>query len=176
MNQEKAVIILSGLPCTGKSHIRNDLYKISDSSFVYSTDDMLELIAARIGKTYSEVFNEFISDATQDMNQKLEVAVSEGIETIIWDQTNLSLKKRESIVKKIRELEKKYSVEQPYKIVHYSIRPPEYVEEWISFAMHSRPGKTIPENTLRDMLNRYEIPGIDTLETNVTYFMPIWRS
>lgn len=175
----KKVYILSGLPCTGKTALRTPLSEgLSGTVFEYSTDDMLELVASRIGKTYSDVFNQYISDVTQDMNQKLEVAISEGVENIIWDQTNLSLKKRESIISRIRSLEKKYSIEKPYEIAYWSVQPPEsvYVEEWLSFAMNSRPGKEIREEALRDMLNRYEIPGIDTLETSVTYFMPIWRS
>jgi len=140
--------ILVGLPGSGKSTwIKNNV----DSSFsIISTDNIIEKIAKQQNKTYSEVFNDNIKYATQQMNHDLDLAIKQG-KNIVWDQTNLSAKKRASILNRIPKNYKKICVlfDVPLPVLYDRL-----------YKRGNETGKYIPNKVIGDMLKTYQEPDL----------------
>jgi predicted kinase len=149
------VYMLIGVPGSGKSTwIANQEW--AKDCVLVSTDKLIDLEAARQGKTYNEVFKGYISEATQLMNEDIKTAVAEG-KDIIWDQTNTSRKTRKSKLTQVPDY---------YKIAVVFATPDD--EEW-KRRLESRPGKSIPQNILRAMADGLQVPTEDE-------FDEIWRA
>jgi predicted kinase len=102
MSRIPTLIVMAGLPGCGKSHAANNFLKmtsIASLPFIYSTDNFIEEKAKAANSTYSNMFEETIREATHwnDDNVKAAFAADNDV---IWDQTNLGLKKRRSIISK----------------------------------------------------------------------------
>lgn len=91
---EQTVIFLVGLPCSGKS-----TWVKSHNSFmtVCSSDQLIEEYAASIGKTYSDVFKEYVKTADKLFKEKVKKCI-ESNESIIIDRTNLTAKGRKKLL------------------------------------------------------------------------------
>lgn len=138
--------VLVGVPGAGKStYIKNHLKGV-----ILSTDDYIEKIASETGKTYNEVFSkETMREAISELNSNLSKAIFNK-ENIIWDQTNLSVKKRASILAEFKGTDyEKIAV----------VFPTPNEEEW-KRRLNSRPGKTIPIHVLNSMAKSLEYPTI----------------
>lgn len=146
--------VMVGLPATGKSTRVGALTATNPHVFVYSTDALLEEWAAEEGKTYNEVFNDLIGEATGAMNHALEVAIRERLD-IIWDQTNLSAKKRAKIINRMRNA--KYTVECECLVF------PQGDSQWEDWQhrLKSRRGKTIPDSVIESMMDSFVMPTVD---------------
>jgi predicted ABC-type ATPase len=96
--------VMVGLPGLGKSTLLNfvDNPEFCDTVFVYSTDRYIENAADRLGKTYDDVFEEYVGSATKYMNDALDSAIKDGVD-VYWDQTNLGVKKRAKIINRMRQ-------------------------------------------------------------------------
>jgi predicted kinase len=119
--------------------------------FVYSTDNILERIAEQLGKTYDEVFEKHIKSAQTESDIGLAEAIKNGLD-IIWDQTNLTIKKRRRIIDRMRRA--------GYSVDCECFERPESVKditEW-NRRLHSRPGKTIPDHILANMARTFVAP------------------
>ena len=84
--------MLIGVPGAGKSTwIANQLW-VNDCVYI-SSDQLIEEEAQRQGKTYNDVFKDYVNTAISLM---LEQAVSarEAGKNIIWDQTSVNVKSR----------------------------------------------------------------------------------
>lgn len=141
--------MLCGIPTSGKSTYVESLLKIDYwiNSVVLSTDYYIDYYAKKVGKTYNEVFDNYISVATDSMNKYLQFAI-ENNKNIIWDQTNLSVKTRRKKLSKLPSI---------YKIgaVYFEIS----LEEALERNKH-REGKFIPESILKRMYHQFEKPTI----------------
>lgn len=150
----KKFVMLVGLPASGKSTWATKqiayLEKNNISYVVISSDDYIEAKAAELGKTYAEVFSQFIGDAGKNMMVVLKQALADGVEFIIWDQTNLDVKTRG---KKLALVPDDYT-----KSAVIFDRPED--EEW-DRRLNSRPGKTIPRHILDAMESRVVHPTFD---------------
>lgn len=151
-------IVMVGLPGTGKSTAVNrvirDMGDHGDLAFVYSTDNLIEDWAKGQGWSYDFAFAKYIDKATSEMNRMLDIAIREGRD-IVWDQTNTGTKKREKIVRRMKNA--------GYTVVCECIRPPiseEEIDEWLD-RLKNRPGKTIPDNVMSSMMENYTIPTLD---------------
>lgn len=134
--------MLIGVPGSGKTTwIKNNKH----NAVVLSTDDKIETEAARVGKTYSEVFQSTIKQATSEMEADLVQAVKLR-KDIIWDQTNLTVKSRKSKLAKIPK---------DYKKIAVFFHVPEDLRQRLA----SRPGKVIPEPIVLSMINQLEPPS-----------------
>lgn len=158
--------VMVGLPACGKSSTIKHLLK--DETWVYSTDDYIENVAKSKGLTYSEVFSDYIGEATKYNNDTLEEVLKAG-RHIIWDQTNLTLKKRRVIINRMRQ--------NGYIVNCRCIVPPEPghfddLKVW-KFRLNNRPGKTIPEHVITSMYNSYTEPTLDE-GFDALYFYNIW--
>ena len=83
------VYVLVGVPGSGKSTwIKNQDWALGLS--VVSTDNFVEQEATRQGKTYNEVFKDYMPVAIRLMANQVEVCKANGHD-IIWDQTSTCL-------------------------------------------------------------------------------------
>ena len=147
--------VMVGLPGTGKSTLVQRI-QTNPSTFIYSTDNILERIAAQLDKTYDEVFDNHFDSAQTEANIFLAEAIKNK-QDIIWDQINIGLGKRKKILNRMRQA--------GYQVRCKCIIPPnnDYSgdkEDWV-YRLNNRPGKTIPQNILTNMIEWYILPTID---------------
>lgn len=155
------IFVLVGLPGTGKSTLISNLLLDYDPVFVYSTDNYIQDLADSQDKTYNDLFASNIKEATAFMDEQLLSAIKEKKE-VIWDQTNLRIKKRRSIISKFPSSWRKEC---------YVIVPPldnSEVSVW-NKRLLSREGKTIPQYVIDSMQSSFEYPtrteGFDCIKS-----------
>lgn len=140
--------VLVGLPGSGKStSIPEDF-----DGFIYSTDNYIEQCAKMNGWTYNEAFSEFIGPATKQMNEQVQLAIKQNSD-VLWDQTNMSSKKRLGILSKFPK---------SYKKICVCRVPPRTDDEWLELGIRlgSREGKLIPHHIVEMMADSYVEPTI----------------
>lgn len=102
--------MMVGVPASGKSTwIRNQY--LNDQYVVASTDHYVEKYAEEVGKTYSEVFDEYMPTAVNLMAADV-VEARDANKHIIWDQTSTTVASR---AKKIRMLPEYYKIAVVFK-------------------------------------------------------------
>lgn len=159
--------VMVGLPASGKSTqvaLQRDIYKYIDMDvFVYSTDQFIEDAAACFGSTYDKMFEANIKAATDSMNILLDDAIKEQ-KDIIWDQTNLGVKKRAKIINRMKQA--------GYQVRCECVMPPnnDYDEEKWEYRLNNRPGKTIPENVVASMIESFVVPTTDEGFDMITFY------
>ena len=149
---------LVGVPASGKStwyHNQSWLGEDKKNHKYVSTDQHVEGYALDQGKTYSEVFEEYMPTAVKQMMCNVNFAAALGLD-IVWDQTSTTVKSRR----------KKFAELPNYEHIAVVFRTPDAPEH--ARRLNSRPGKTIPDEIVQDMINRFEMP---TLEEG---FVEIW--
>lgn len=122
--------VLVGVPASGKSTwVKNQDW--ARDIPVVSTDKFVEEYAATQGKTYSEVFDEYMPIAVKLMANQVLICKANN-KDIIWDQTSTSVVTR---ARKIRMLPDYYKIAVVFKT-------PE--PEELARRLSSRAGKVIP--------------------------------
>jgi predicted kinase len=156
MNEKPKLYMLVGVPGSGKSTwVKNQEW--SKDCAIVSTDRWVELEAERTGKTYSEIFQEYMPKAVEMMAIQVELARDKGLD-IIWDQTSTTIHTR---AKKFRMLPDYYAIAVVF---------PTPESEELQKRLASRPGKVIPSEVLQSMIDRWEEPTEDE------GFKEIWRA
>jgi len=146
---------LIGVPGSGKTTwLGNQIWALGLT--VVSTDTFVEAYAAAQGRTYNQVFGDYMPTAIDLMVKQVAFAHEHG-HTVIWDQTSVTVASRR----------KKFRMLPDYQHIAVVFRTPEPVE--LAGRLASRPGKIIPEEIVQDMINRFEMP---TLEEG---FQEIWH-
>jgi predicted kinase len=144
-----------GVPGSGKSTwIKNQIWALGLS--IVSTDNFVEAYAYMQDKTYTQVFKEYMPVAVRLMANQVEVCKANGVD-IIWDQTSTTLASRT----------RKFNMLPDYEHIAVVFKTPD--PEELARRLASRPGKTIPEEVVFDMVRKFEMP---TLEEG---FVEIWR-
>ncbi len=129
--------VMVGVPGSGKSTwIKNQ--KWAKDIPVVSTDKFVEDYAKMQGKTYSEVFQEYMPIAVKLMANQVLICQANKTD-LIWDQTSTTIETR---AKKIRMLPDYYKIAVVFKTPE-----PEELKKRLS----SRPGKVIPEHVSEAM-------------------------
>jgi predicted kinase len=147
---------LVGIPASGKSTwIKNQIWALGLT--VVSTDSFVEDYARAQGKTYSEVFTDYMPTAVNLMAAQV-VRARELDHTIIWDQTSTTLASRT----------RKFNMLPEYDHIAVVFRTPEHKE--LVRRLLSRPGKEIPDHVIASMIASWEEP---TLEEG---FKEIWHA
>lgn len=145
---------LIGVPGSGKSTwIQKQLFK---KIAVVSTDNHVEKYALSVGKTYSEVFKEFMPEAVKLMADDV-VAAREANKNIIWDQTSTTVASRKRKFDMLPNYE--------HRAVVFETPP---MDELI-VRLNSRPGKIIPLDVVEIMILSFEPP------TKEEGFTEIWN-
>lgn len=140
---------LVGVPGSGKSTwISNQDWTIPCA--VISTDKWVEIYAREIGKTYSDVFTDFMPTAV-DLMAKEVVVAREMNRDIIWDQTSTTVKSRA----------KKFAMLPDYYHIAVVFRTPEHTELMRRLFSRHDSGKIIPEHVIASMIAGWEEPTED---------------
>lgn len=145
---------LVGVPGSGKSTWIED----QDWAIIcarVSTDKWVEIYAREVGRTYSEVFADFMPTAV-DLMAKEVVAAREMKRNIIWDQTSTTLASRR----------RKFAMLPNYEHIAVVFRTPSRDE--LDMRLSGRPGKHIPKNVIDSMIENWEEP------TEEEGFKEIW--
>lgn len=149
VNNGPEIIVMTGLPASGKSTWRDSFLAKSPKEYVIiSSDDEIEQMAAADGTTYSAGFDKYIGKATAITKQKFREAVNSG-SNIIWDQTNLSPKKRRSILDQVPDTYRKVAV--VFEITDAELK--QRLEK-----RERETGKHIPPQVMKNMANSYLPP------------------
>jgi predicted kinase len=135
--------VLVGVPASGKSTWIQNQNWIGDC-VVVSTDEFVEQYAASVGKTYSEVFDEYMPTAVELMTEKVKRAREAGLD-IVWDQTSCSIVTR---ARKIRMLPSYFKIAVVFKT------PP---TSELQKRLASRAGKNVPWEIVSDMAAKLEV-------------------
>jgi predicted kinase len=122
---------------------------------VVSTDAYVERFAQRMGKTYSEVFEEVMPRAIRLMMRRVRWAHERNLD-VIWDQTSTTAASRR----------RKFSALFDYDHIAVVFRTPAWPE--LKRRLDSRPGKTIPRKVIKGMIHSWEEPSEEE------GFMEIW--
>lgn len=142
--EQPKVYVLVGVPGAGKSTwIANQPW--AKDCVLVSTDALVEGYAASQGKTYSDVFVDYMPTAVDLMVEQVRKARSERRD-IVWDQTSTSIASRR---KKFRMLPDYY---------HIAVVFPTPPKEELNKRLASRPGKNIPWHVVQAMIDRWENP------------------
>jgi predicted kinase len=145
---------LVGVPGSGKSTwVAEQDWAITCSCI--STDKWVEIYAKEVGRTYSEVFNDFMPTAV-DLMAKEVVAARELRRDIVWDQTSTTIKSRA----------RKFNMLPDYEHIAVVFNTPSRIE--LKRRLESRPGKEIPDAVIEGMLASFEMP------TEEEGFKEIW--
>ena len=138
---------LVGVPGSGKTTwVRDQEWALGLT--IVSTDAFVEDYARAQGKTYSEVFADYMPTAVNLMAEQV-VRARELGHTVIWDQTSTTVKSRA----------RKFNMLPDYEHIAVVFRTPD--EEEHQRRLATRPGKVIPEAVLFDMVWNFEMPTED---------------
>ena len=144
-----------GVPGSGKSTwIRNQIWALGLT--VISTDAFVEDHARAQGRTYNEVFQDYMPQAVDLMAQQVVFAREHG-HSVIWDQTSTTVASRR----------KKFHMLPDYEHIAVVFGTPEPAE--LARRLAGRPGKRIPDHVMLSMLQNLKEP---TLEEG---FQEIWH-
>jgi predicted kinase len=145
---------LIGVPGSGKSTwIKNQTWTLG--MHIASTDNFVEDYAKAQGKTYSEVFDEYMPTAVTMMAEQVVFCRNNKLD-VIWDQTSVSFKSRK----------RKFSMLPDYEHIAIVFRTPE--KEELDRRLANRPGKNIPDHVMRSMIENFDMP------TEAEGFKEIW--
>lgn len=145
---------LIGVPGSGKSTwVESQDWALSCAKV--STDKWVEIYAKEVGRTYSEVFTDFMPTAVELMAKEV-VAARDAGRDIIWDQTSVNVKSRK----------KKFNMLPDYYHIAVVFKTPEHKE--LMRRLMNRPGKEIPDHVIASMIASFEMP------TEEEGFKEIW--
>jgi len=138
---------LIGVPGAGKSTWVANQDWAKDCAYI-STDHHVERQAELEGKTYNEVFKDFMPIAVKLMADDVVKAREEGRD-IIWDQTSTTIKSRT----------RKFNMLPDYKHIAVVFRTP--ARDELDVRLSGRPGKHIPKNVVDSMIAGWDEPTED---------------
>lgn len=136
------VFVMVGIPGSGKTTSR----AILNAKYFVSSDWHIERLAKQQGKSYNEVFDEVAGEAQSEMLKDVDFMIRMNA-SFIWDQTNLTRKKRKYILGKIP--------------VHYN-KVAVFIDVSVNTAIgrNNSRSRTIPEEIIIKMFHSLEPPSI----------------
>ena len=137
--------ILVGIPGSGKTTWVGHRKTNWGTTVFVSTDKFVDQEASKQNKTYSEVFNDSMQAALTKMINDVIDARDAG-KDIIWDQTSTTVQSRK----------RKFSMLPGYKMVAVIFRTPD--DQELQRRLNSRPGKVIPADVVKAMIDNFEEP------------------
>jgi predicted kinase len=138
------VYVLVGVPGAGKSTwVQNQDWALGLT--IVSTDAFVEHYARAQGKTYNEVFKDYMPTAVDLMTEQV-VFAREHEHTLIWDQTSTTVKSRK----------KKFRMLPNYEHIAVVFKTPDPLE--LAIRLKNRPGKNIPQHVIDSMIAGWQEP------------------
>jgi len=147
--------MLIGVPASGKSTWISKQDWAKDCRII-STDKYVEEYAKWHGKTYTEVFAEYMPMAVELMAEEVRFA-REDNQDIIWDQTSTTVSTRR----------KKFAMLPDYYAIAVVFRTPNRDE--LDVRLSGRPGKHIPKAVVDSMIEKWEEPTEDEGFSEIWY-------
>ena len=145
---------LIGVPGAGKSTwVKDQIWTLGLT--VVSTDPFVEDYARAQGKTYSQVFSDYMPIAVKLMANQALICQANGLD-VIWDQTSTTA------VSRIR----KFNTLPKYEHIAIVFRTPDL--DVLKARLAGRPGKEIPWEVVQGMIDNWEEP------TEEEGFKEIW--
>lgn len=150
------VYVLVGVPGSGKTTwVESQIW--ANHCVHISSDQLIEEEAKRQGKTYNDIFKDYVSEAISLMLDKV-IEAREAGKDIIWDQTSVNVKSRK----------KKFNMLPDYEHIAVVFDTPPV--DVLMKRLASRPGKNIPWEVVSSMINTFEMP------TEEEGFKEVWRT
>ena len=146
---------LIGVPAAGKSTWINSQNWIGGMEYV-STDHHVHAYAKEQGKTYEEVFKDYMPTAVDLMAQEVVAARTAGRD-VLWDQTSTTVKSRA----------RKFNMLPNYE--HIAVVFPTPSIAVLKERLANRVGQPIPWDVVQGMIDNWEEP------TEEEGFKEIWR-
>ena len=146
---------LIGVPAAGKSTWLNSQNWIGGMEYV-STDYHVHEYAKAQGKTYREVFEEYMPTAVELMAKEVVAARLAGRD-VLWDQTSTTVKSRA----------RKFNMLPDYN--HIAVVFPTPAIEVLKERLANRVDQPIPWEVVQGMIDNFEMP------TEEEGFKEIWR-
>lgn len=146
---------LIGVPASGKSTWINSQNWIGGMEYV-STDHHVHAYAKEQGKTYEEVFKDYMPTAVDLMAAEV-VAAREAGRDVLWDQTSTTVKSRA----------RKFNMLPNYEHIAVVFTTPAIAV--LKERLANRVGQPIPWEVVQGMIDNFEYP------TNEEGFKEIWR-
>ena len=132
---------LIGVPGAGKSTwIKDQIWTLGLT--VVSTDPFVEDYARAQGKTYSQVFSDYMPIAVKLMANQALICQANGLD-VIWDQTSTTA------VSRIR----KFNTLPKYEHIAIVFRTPDL--DVLKARLAGRPGKEIPWEVVQGMIDNW---------------------
>ena len=144
-----------GVPAAGKSTWINSQNWIGGMEYV-STDHHVHAYAKEQGKTYEEVFKDYMPTAVDLMAAEV-VAAREAGRDVLWDQTSTTVKSRA----------RKFNMLPNYEHIAVVFTTPAIAV--LKERLANRVGQPIPWEVVQGMIDNFEYP------TNEEGFKEIWR-
>lgn len=142
-----------GVPGSGKSTLLANMLRVRDDLeykyHVASSDDLIETYARAQGKTYTEVFAEYIGKANHVFERGIKEAAKNGIDIIV-DRTNISRSARAKILSLV-----------PGSYFRSAVVVGTPPREVLDARLSGRPGKFIPSGVIDRFLTSYVEPTYD---------------
>jgi predicted kinase len=146
---------LIGVPGAGKSTwIKNQDW--AKDIPVVSTDNFVEKYALEQGKTYNEVFKDYMPIAVKLMANQALICQANNLD-VIWDQTSTTIASRR----------RKFNTLPKYEHIAIVFNTPE--PEELARRLASRPGKNIPDHVMRSMIDGFQMPTEDEGFSQIWY-------
>jgi predicted kinase len=152
---------LFGVPGSGKSTwIKNQVWTLGLT--IVSTDAFVEDYARAQGKTYSEVFTEYMPTAVNLMAEQV-VFAREHEHTIIWDQTSTTVASRA----------KKFRMLPDYEHIAVVFKTPDRIilDKRLKDRAKQK-GKVIPKSVVTMMIQCWEDPTLEEGFKEIIYIGP----
>ena len=146
---------LIGVPGVGKSTWIKNQEWMQDMPIV-STDHFVEEYAKEQGKTYSQVFTDYMPIAVRLMVNQALICQANNMD-LVWDQTSTTQ------VSRLR----KFNTLPKYEHIAIVFRTPDRDE--LDVRLASRPGKHVPKTVIDDMIANWEEPTLDEGFTEIWY-------
>ena len=146
---------LIGVPGSGKSTWIGNQDWATDIPVV-STDNFVEQYAKEQGKTYNQVFKDYMPIAVKLMANQALICQANN-KDVIWDQTSTTIASRR----------RKFNTLPKYEHIAIVFRTPDPDE--LARRLASRPGKNIPDHVMKTMISGWEEPTLDEGFVDIWY-------
>ncbi len=144
------LIMLVGLPGSGKSVYRKQLVTSNPDSVIISLDDLIDEYATSKGITYSDAWDKVsMKEFSSSLKAKLAQAITDK-KDIIVDKTNMTIKVRGEVLKKITP--------DYHKVAYVFVIPDNVLQERLD-KRAALTGKVIPAFVVKNMANSYVSPS-----------------
>jgi tRNA uridine 5-carbamoylmethylation protein Kti12 len=160
MESKKYCFVIVGLPGSGKSTVAYELAREYNAT-IASSDFYIERKAEDEGKTYNEVFDKYIGEATRVFNLKLFFAIANQANIVI-DRTNLSKKTRRGYLNRFKEA--------GYYVVCVTVLTDKNIRRKVNESRMEK-GRSISDEVVEKMENNFQIPlSSEGFDEMIDYF------